>query len=83
MSYSANRRDSLNVNLALVQRASHLRSCAVLVAEKFGVKRSVVLDLIKARCGVDPLAIGSEAEIGRAIEVLDDLKTRGLDAQDG
>lgn len=53
MSYSANRRIVLDAAAPLEHRASHARSCALHVANKLGVKRSVVLEHVAARTGID------------------------------
>jgi hypothetical protein len=81
ISYSSNRRDALDASLPIGHRASHARSCAVLVAEKYRVKRSAVIDLVKERCGVDLTAVVSDEEIAHAVEILDDLKARGIQSE--
>jgi hypothetical protein len=78
MSFSANRRDALDRGLPLSYRASHARSCAVLVAEKWRVKRSVVLKAVHQKCGVDLTVIGTDNGIETAIRVLEDLKLHGI-----
>jgi len=50
----------------------------VLVAEKWRVKRSVVLKAVHQKCGVDLTAVGTNNEIEPAIRVLEDLKLHGL-----
>lgn len=83
MSFSSNRRDALDSTLPLKHRASHARSCAVRVSEKYGVKRDVVIDLVRQACGVDLNSVGSESEIVAAIEVLNALRLRGLESHPG
>ena len=78
MSFSANRRDALDPNLPLKYRASHARSCALLVAEKWRIHRSLVIDVIRQRCGVNLEAVENEDEISTAIKVLEDLKIHGV-----
>src|SRR5262245_29282922 len=82
MSFSAHRRDALDRDLPLSNRASHARSCAVHVAEKWRIKRSVVLIAVHQRCGVDLTAVGADVEIETAIRVLEDLKVHGLPRTD-
>lgn len=78
MSFSAHRRDAFDLNLPISNRMSHVRSCAVRVAEKWRVKRSVVLKLIHQKCGVDLMGMGTHEDIEVAIRVLEDLKLNGL-----
>jgi hypothetical protein len=80
VSYSANRRNALDAAQPMDWRAHSARSCAVLVAEKHGVKRSVVLSLVVQRCGVDLLVVKNDAEIRDAFAVLDELRVRGVDS---
>jgi hypothetical protein len=82
MSFSAHRRDALNSDLPLHNRASHARSCAVHVAQKWRVKRSVVLYAVYQKCGVDLSVVGADIEIEKAIRALEDLKLQGLPGLD-
>jgi hypothetical protein len=82
MSFSAHRRDALDRDLPLSKRASHARSCAVHVAEKWRVKRSVVLKAVHQKCGVDLTVVATDVEIETAIRVLEDLKLHGLPRAD-
>ena len=81
MSFSAHRRDALDKTLPLNYRASHARSCAVHVAEKYKVNRSVVIDLVKERCGVDLMSVNTDEEIALAVEMLSYLKVHGLESK--
>ncbi len=78
MSYSSNRRDALDVKLPLNHRVSHARSCAMLVAQKWKVLRSVVLETVNLKCGVDLNSVTSEHEIEPAIRTLEQLRMHGI-----
>jgi hypothetical protein len=79
MSFSAHRRNALDMERLLDHRASHARSCALCVAQKYRVRRSVVIELVRQACGVELMVVGTEHEIAAAVAVLTDLKLRGLD----
>ena len=53
MSYSVHRRMVADATVPLEHRASHARSCALHVANKLAVKRSLVLEHVAAQTGVD------------------------------
>src|SRR5262249_25641876 len=53
MSYSTHRRDSLDPALPLPHRASHARSLAMLMGEKYRVPRATILELVQKACGID------------------------------
>ena len=78
MSYSSNRRVALDSSLPVTHRASHARSCAVCVAEKYGLRRSNVVDSVRQACGVDLMSVKSGDDIFRAVEVLDRIRHEGL-----
>jgi hypothetical protein len=59
-------------------RMSHARSCAMLVGQKWGVRRSVILRIVQQRCGVDLLVPGTDGDLDSALPVLVDLKDGGL-----
>lgn len=80
MLFSAHRRDALNQSLAMNYRASHARSCALHVAQKYKVKRSVVIALVRQKCGVDLMAVTNDEDIAPAMDALAYLKLRGLDS---
>ncbi|MFO0857827.1 MAG: hypothetical protein U0640_10770 [Phycisphaerales bacterium] len=79
MSFSAHKRDSLDESMPIAHRMSHLRSCAVLVAEKYNVPRSEVVNRIKSSGGVNIEEPQSNSDIQRVIEVLTLMKTSGLE----
>ena len=50
----------------------------MLVAHKWRVKRSLVLEVVRQKCGVDLTAVGAENEIETAIKILENLRLHGL-----
>lgn len=56
-----------------------MRSCAVQMAQKYQLKRSVVLDLIGICDGYSDLDLPSSQHIERAIEALDRIKISGVE----
>lgn len=78
MSYSTHRKQSLNVDLPIRHRLSHVRSCAVHVAQKYRVSRSVVLDLVRIADAYEERDLPSSLQIEKAIEALDQIKECGL-----
>ncbi|MBN8742529.1 MAG: hypothetical protein BGP24_17515 [Lysobacterales bacterium 69-70] len=78
MSYSTHRKQSLNVELPIRHRLSHVRSCAVHVSQKYRVSRSVVLDLLGIADAYEERDLPSSLQIGKAIEALDEIKACGL-----
>ena len=68
--------------MPIEQRASHARSCALHVAEKLGVKRSVVIAHVAARTGVDLNNPDNGDALARAFACIDALRVGGekLDA---
>jgi hypothetical protein len=79
MSFSAHKRDALDSGIPLNHRVSHLRSCAMLMGQKYRVSRSTILDRVRELCGVDISAVGDEADVQRAVDVLARIKELGLD----
>jgi hypothetical protein len=77
VSFSAHRRDALDPSLPIAHRLSHVRSCAMLMGQKYKVRRSVILDLVKHSCGADLMGQVSESEIVEAIRLLDRIKADG------
>lgn len=78
MSYSSNRRDARDPARPLNHRVSHARSCAMLIAQKFNVHRDAVLERVRKRCGVDLNRVASEDELNRAIDLLEEIRFRGV-----
>jgi hypothetical protein len=78
MSYSSSRARAMDATRPLAERASHARSCAVVVAEKFRVHRSEVVRKVKDATGVDLTSPSTATEIEAAIVCLDALRLSGL-----
>jgi hypothetical protein len=74
MSYSVHRRSLTDVAIPIEQRASHARSCALHVAQKLGVKRSVVIAHVAARTGVDLDNLEDDDSLARAFTCIDALR---------
>ena len=64
----------------MAHRLSHARSCAMLMGQEYKVRRSMIIDLVRRACGVDLMSLATEADMGEAIRVLDQIKAVGLDA---
>ncbi len=56
---------------------SHLRSCAMLMGQKYGVPRDVIIARVAALCGVDITRPGSKVEIQQAVRALVLIKEAG------
>lgn len=78
MSFSSHRQKALDPDLPISHRMSHLRSCAMLIGQKYGVPRSQIINRVQQVCGVDLNASLSETNIVQAIEILETLKRDGL-----
>jgi hypothetical protein len=80
MSFSAHKRDALDETLPVSHRMSHLRSCAMLMGQKYRVPRSMIFERVVQLCGVDISDLASDAEIQRAVQALVIIKESGLSA---
>lgn len=60
------------------QRASHARSCALLVAEKYRVTRESIIDRVREEAGVNLNEPKSARELIEALPVIETLKKHGL-----
>lgn len=80
MSYSSHRKQSLDAGLPIRHRLSHVRSCAVCVAEKYRVSRSVILHLIAIADAYEEHELPSSRHIGDAVQALDEIRASGLPA---
>lgn len=80
MSYSSHRKQSLDTGLPVRHRLSHVRSCAVCVAEKYRVGRSVILQLIAIADTYEEHELPSSRHIEDAVRALDEIRTSGLPA---
>lgn len=78
MSFSAHKRDALDPAMPLNHRMSHLRSCAMLMGQKYRVPRSAIIERVLNVCGVDISSPVADAEIRRAVEALVRIKASGL-----
>lgn len=78
MSFNSHKRKVLDESLPLLHRASHARSCALLVAQKFSLKRESIIDLIKLNTGVDLNSPQSATELLIALTALDELRLSRL-----
>jgi hypothetical protein len=74
MSFSSHRRKFLDETEPLEHRASHARSCALHVANKLGLKREAVIELVAQQTGVSLHQPGSEASLLMAFEALEVLR---------
>ena len=74
MSFSSNRKAVRDESLPLEHRASHARSCALHVANKLGVPRSVILGEVASRTGVDLDRAHSVSELLKAFTLLEELR---------
>lgn len=73
MSYNSHQRKLLDDSVSLEHRASHARSCALHVANKLGVDREYVIELVKQKTGVslhDPCSADGLIAAHRELEHL-------------
>jgi hypothetical protein len=76
MSFSSNRRKLLDETEPLEHRASHARSCALHVANKLGLTREAVIELVAQQTGVNLEQPGSVANLLKAFDALEALRER-------
>jgi hypothetical protein len=81
VSFQSNLRLAIDPSRPLDQRMSDARSCAVVVSEKWRVRRSVVLDRVREICGVDLLMEGTDDDLLTALTVLSEMRTHGLNPE--
>lgn len=74
MSYSSSRRNALDQSKPLMHRASHARSCAMLVAQKWKIHRDTVFQRLQELCGVDLTDAPSSDDLETAIAHLEQLR---------
>jgi len=77
MSYSVNKKCVLNDLLPINQRMSRIRSCAVLVCEKWKCHRAIILVQIGIKDSYAEDSYPTESEIKTAMEMLDKIKDTG------
>ena len=78
MSYSSSRRLALDEAQPLPHRASHARSCAARISEKYRVHRDAVIGRVRELTGVDLRAPKSGAEVAAAVAAMETLRASGL-----
>ena len=74
MSFSYHRRKLLDESEPLAHRASHARSCAIHVANKLGLKREDVIELVAQKSGVNLNRPETVAQLLLAFETLEFLR---------
>lgn len=74
MSYISDRPKVLDPALPFLIRISHARSCAQIVAQKYGAKRSFVLELVRIMSAVDLTDTQCESDLAHPLDVLDQLR---------
>jgi hypothetical protein len=79
MSYSSHRKAVRNPSLPFPHRASHLRPCALLVANKLAVSRDAVIDAVKSATGIDLHAPEDVGALERALAALEDMRMHQVD----
>ena len=80
MSFSTNRKAALDQNLPMQHRLSHVRSCAMLMGQKYKVPRSAILDYVRVISAIDLTKTVTDSELIEAIRVLELIKKNGLTA---
>lgn len=74
MSFNSHRRKLLDESEPLSHRASHARSCAVLVAQKLGLQRDDVIKQVAIKTGVDLDEPQSATELLIALVELESMR---------
>jgi hypothetical protein len=80
MSFSTNRRNALDPDRPMAHRLSHARSCAMLMAQKYKVPRSAILDFVRKTSGINLAGPVTESELIEAVRILALIKQDGLAA---
>lgn len=80
MSFSSHRKKLLDDTEPLEHRASHARSCALHVANKLGIKREMVIELIARQTGVNLYSPENTAQLLLAFAALENLRTKEVRA---
>lgn len=75
MSWNSHRRKLLDGSQPLAHRASHLRSCALLLAQKRGVTRAQIIALVLEHSGVSLDEPADAAALLRAFTALEALRS--------
>ncbi|WJO19801.1 hypothetical protein LU688_16045 [Pseudomonas soli] len=74
MSFNSHKKKLLDETEPLSHRASHARSCALLVAQKLGLTRDDVIELVARQTGVDLHKPQSVAELLIALADLERVR---------
>lgn len=74
MSFNSHRRMLLDESQPFSHRASHARSCALLVSRKLRVERDTLIELVQSKTGVDLHAPQSSDELLIALEELENMR---------
>lgn len=82
MSFNSHRRKLLDESEPLEHRASHARSCALNVANKLGLEREVVIDLVASQTGVSLHNPESAAHLICAFEALEKIRVQAVQSDD-
>ncbi len=74
MSFNSHRRMLLDESQPFSHRASHARSCALLVSRKVGLTRDAIIELVQSKTSVDLHAPQSAGELLIALEELENMR---------
>ncbi|CRI56773.1 hypothetical protein [Pseudomonas sp. CCOS 191] len=74
MSFNSHKKKLLDETEPLSHRASHARSCVLLVAQKLGLTREDVIELVARQTGVDLHKPQSVAELLIALADLEKIR---------
>lgn len=77
MSFNSHRRKLFDESEPLERRTSHARSCALHIANKLGVERETVIELVAQKSGVNLHKPESAAQLLAAFEALEDIRKMG------
>lgn len=74
MSFNSHRRKLLDESEPFEYRVSHARSCALHVANRLGVDREYVIELVKQKTGISLHALNNVEHLVAAYEELESLR---------
>ena len=74
MSHSTSRKAARDATLPLEHRASHARSCAIHVANRLGMKRNDLIDLVEEQTGISLHDPGSAERLEMAFEHMERME---------
>lgn len=78
MSYNSHQKLILDSTLPLEHRFSHLRSCALIVSNLLGQKRSEVVAAIHEQTGINIEQLSNEEYLLKALDNLNKIRTTAL-----